>query len=514
MADIKLVPLDEVYYRVECDDGINMELYEFMTFAAPNHQFHPLFKKGRWDGKIKLLNMKSRKVYRGLEVTIRKFCEERGYTLEVPTDSKNNVSPESIEKWINESLRPTDENGERLIPRAYQLKAIYEIIRNKRRIILSPTGSGKSLIAYCATRFLSLAPDMKGKRVLIIVPTIGLVNQMYNDFKEYSQENGWDVEKNVHKIFSGQEKVAKQKVFISTWQSIYEFGPAYFKQFGAIICDEVHTAEADSIKGIMERSSEASYRVGMTGTLKDALTHKLVLKGLFGAAVRVETTKAMQDRGELADLDIHMMILKHTDEDAKALHNKKAEIDAQKWLKSKATRKYFAEMEFLCQHQKRNLLIRNLTLKQTGNTLVLFQYVEKHGFILRDLVEQAAAADRKVFFVYQGTSAKQREEIRKIVSKEKDAIIIASYGTFSTGVNIKNIGSIIFASPSKSKIRILQSIGRGLRVTKDKTHLHLFDISDDLTFRGVENSTIKHLEKRLDIYTREQFKYKLYKLEL
>lgn len=515
MEKIVLEKQDNVFFKVDTTPAIQMELSDFFTFEVPDAKFHPLFKAKRWDGKKRLFNRKTKEIYIGLIKHLTLFCEERGYELVLPEDFsiQNNITEKEVRSWIDEVIKPTNEKGELMELRESQIKAITIALNEDRKTILSPTGSGKSLIIYCIVRFLASHPKLKGKRILILVPRVGLVNQLVTNFREYSQINGWDVDKNVHKIFSGRDKVSASKVFISTWQSIYELGEDYFDGFAAVIVDEVHEAEAKSITGIMEMLKNAFRRIGLTGTLKDAKTHRLVIEGLFGSTVRVETTKDMQERGELADIDINMLFLKHNDEDCKALDQTKKEIEKSN-AKSKPSKKYFAEIEAICANVKRNLFIKNLSLKQEQNTLVLFQYVEKHGMILRDLIETDAQADRKVFFVYQGTSAQQREEIRNIVSKEKNAIIVASYGTFSTGIDIKRIHTVILASPSKSKIRVLQSIGRGLRVAEDKEKLVLFDLVDDYTFRGNENFALTHAEKRMEIYNDERWRYKIHRLKL
>jgi superfamily II DNA or RNA helicase len=452
MEKVVLKQQDNVFFKVETSPSIQMELSDFFTFEVPDAKFHPLFKAKRWDGKKRLFNRKTKEIYIGLIKHLSLFCEERGYELVMPEDFSvtNNISESEVRNWIADVIKPSDENGEPMVVRDSQIKAITIALNEDRKTILSPTGSGKSLIIYCIVRFLISHPKLKGKRILVLVPRVGLVNQLVTNFKDYSKINGWNVDKNVHKIFSGMDKVSSSKIFISTWQSIYELGEDYFSGFAAVIVDEVHEAEAKSITGIMEMLKNAFRRIGLTGTLKDAKTHRLVIEGLFGSTVRVETTKDMQERGELADIDINMLFLKHSDDDCKALSKTKKEIDESN-MKSKASKKYFAEIEAICANAKRNLFIKNLAIKQEQNTLVLFQYVEKHGMILRDLIETDAQADRKVFFVYQGTSAEQREEIRAIVSKEKNAIIVASYGTFSTGIDIKRIHTIVLASPSSQK---------------------------------------------------------------
>ena len=360
--------------------------------------------------------------------------------------------------------------------------------------MLSPTGSGKSLIIYGIMRH-----HLNWKRrILIIVPTTSLVEQLAADFADYSSANGWKVADNVHKIYAGADKSEEWPVTISTWQSLYKLPKKFFEKYDVVIGDEAHGFKANSLTGILNKMPHCAYRIGTTGTLDGLKTHKLVLEGVFGAVHRVTTTKQLIKSKQLADLDINCLIMEYPEEVRKSVRS----------------HTYQEEMDFLTQHAGRNKFIRNLSLAQTGNTLVLFQYVEKHGKALHEMIASKAAEGRKVFFVYGGTDTDQREKIRHITEKETDAIIVASYGTFSTGINIRNLHNIIFASPSKSRIRNLQSIGRGLRTSGTKDRCKLFDIGDDLSYKSRKNFTLLHMAERIRIYNDENFEYKIVKVQI
>jgi len=327
-------------------------------------------------------------------------------------------------------------------------------------------------------------------KTLILVPTTSLVEQMYSDFIDY----GWE-DKNLHRVYAGMDKGSKKPVVISTWQSIYKLHRPYFAQYGCIIGDEAHLFKAKSLTDIMAKSGEVKYRFGLTGTLDGTQTHRLVLEGLFGQVKKIITTKELIDRGTLAELDIDCIVLKHTEEEAQRVRYYT----------------YAEEINYLVSHPKRNKFIEKLCKSITGNTLLLFQLVEKHGSLLYNELKKL---DRKVFFVYGGTTTDTREKIRAITELEKDAIIVASYGTFSTGINIRNIHNIVFASPSKSRVRVLQSIGRGLRQTDDKSRIKLFDVSDNVSYKSRPNFTYRHFTQRLNIYKEEQFNYKINRINL
>jgi len=262
--------------------------------------------------------------------------------------------------------------------------------------------------------------------------------------------------------------------------------------------DECHGFKSKSLTTIMNKCTEAEYRFGTTGTLDGALTHELVLQGLFGKVYRVTSTRALQDNDTLAKLAIKRIILNYSEQVKKDFGKKT----------------YQEELEFIVTNSKRNSFIKNLTLDLKGNTLLLYNYVEKHGKPLYKLIKDEVDETRKVFFVSGETAATDREAIRAIVEKQKNSITVASLGTFSTGINIRNLHNIVFASPSKSQIRVLQSIGRGLRKTDDGKSTTLYDIIDDITWKSKKNFGILHADERLRIYGREKFNHKTYRVDL
>jgi superfamily II DNA or RNA helicase len=312
---------------------------------------------------------------------------------------------------------------------------------------------------------------------------------MYKDFYEY----GYDVEKNVHRIYSGKDKQTDCPIIISTWQSIYKLGSPWFQQFGCIVGDEVHGFKSKSLSSIMNKSIEAEYRFGTTGTLDGTTVHKLVLEGLFGPTYTSVTTVKLQEDEHLAKLDIDIILLKYKRELCQLTDG----------------RSYQDEIDFIVRYEKRNNFIANLAASLEGNTLVLFNLVDKHGKVLRPLIEDKLKDGQRFFFVSGETKTADREQIRNIVDKQKNSIVLASLGTFSTGINIKNIHNIVFASPSKSQIRVLQSIGRGLRLSDDGSTTRLYDIADDLHIKSKKNFTLLHSAERVKIYSRERFPFKI-----
>ena len=483
---MKISKVNEVYLELEVDEDVSRELSDYFTFEVPGAKFMPQYRNRMWDGKIRLFSPHNGRIYVGLLPYIKEYCSKNSieYIMEEGVENDRNVIRESVRDFA-ESLRPKSRNKP-IQFRDYQIDAIWHAIRTNRCLLLSPTASGKSLIIYTLVRYYHLM----NLKTLILVPTTSLVEQMYSDFIDY----GWE-DKNLHRVYAGMDKGSKKPVVISTWQSIYKLHRPYFAQYGCIIGDEAHLFKAKSLTDIMAKSGEVKYRFGLTGTLDGTQTHRLVLEGLFGQVKKIITTKELIDRGTLAELEIDCIVLKHTDEEAKRVRYYT----------------YAEEINYLVSHPKRNKFIEKLCASIKGNTLLLFQLVEKHGVLLYN---ELKTLDRKVFFVYGGTTTETREKIRAITEKETNAIIVASYGTFSTGINIRAINNIVFASPSKSRIRVLQSIGRGLRQSDDKSRVKLFDVSDNISYKSRPNFTYRHFTQRLNIYKEEQFKYHINRINL
>ena len=500
MDIIRIRKKNHAFLHVDCEPSVANELCDFFTFFVPGYKFMPSYKNKMWDGKIRLFDTRTKELYAGLYQYVEEFAnaEGRDYRIELEHDNYYGLpkTDTPIDMSFMKDLILTA-GGNPIEARDYQLKAIEHGLTRKSAMLISPTASGKSLIIYSLLRYVLDAQD---KRALIIVPTTSLVEQMYADFGDYStQDPEFDVKSMCHRIYAGRPKFAEnERVIITTWQSIYKMPGSWFEQFGAVFGDEAHNFKAKSLTSILTKCRDAEYRYGTTGTLDGTQTHKLVLEGLFGPAFYVTTTKKLMDEGSLSDLDISVLLLKYSEE----------------FRKGFGKRSYQEEIDFIVTHEKRNQLITNLALDQDGNTLVLFQFVEKHGKPLYHAINDKAHKRRKIFYVSGETGVDTREEIRRITETQKNAIIVASLGTFSTGINIKNLHNIIFASPSKSQIKILQSIGRGLRKSEDGRAAKLYDVADDLHWKSRKNYTLTHAAERIKIYTKEKFKYKIYEIDI
>lgn len=490
---IKVEKVNEVHLRVYSESGVESELADYFTFEYPGAKFTPQYRARLWDGKIRLYDQIRKTLYVGLYDYLVKFADNNGYQLEHINEVKRDggITIEQIEDFTRGLV--LQGRGSPIEVRDYQHDAIHTALRYHRRVLLSPTGSGKSLIIYAICRWLL----DKSHKCLVVVPTTSLVEQMFSDFEDYSSANQWQVKDHCQKLYSGFPKEFQRDILFTTWQSIYKQPKQWFDQFSVVIGDEAHLFKAKSLTTIMEKMSATSYKIGTTGSLDDKKINRLVLEGIFGPVHKVTTTKKLQDSGKLAQLKVKALLLQYPDEVRKACNKME----------------YQDEIDFLVTNEKRNRTIRNLSLSCSGNTLVLFQFVEKHGTVLFDMIRNKAG-DREVFFIHGGTDVSSREEVRRSLSNINNAIVVASFGVFSTGINIPSIENIIFASPSKSRIRNLQSIGRGLRLNNNKEYCNLFDITDDLHWKSWKNHTLKHGAERYKLYAEEGFPVKITTIDL
>jgi superfamily II DNA or RNA helicase len=476
MEKVHIYKVDESFMRLECSQSIAREVSERFTFEVPGAKFMPSYRSKVWDGKVRLFNSRNYSMYAGLAHNLRSFLENEGYDVTVDDDliSEDGVSLLEIQDFIKDLKLPVE-------PRDYQIRALALAIRMKRAVLISPTASGKSMVAYLISQWF-------GGKTLIVVPTVSLVIQMVKDFQDYGYIGP------IHGIRGGQEKVASDGVTVSTWQSVYEMGEEFFSQFDTVIGDEAHLFKAKSLIGIMTKMPTTKYRFGMTGTLDGAEVNELVLEGLFGKVERLVKTKDLMDAGHVADLAIKVLVLKH-----------------EQALSREAS--YQDEIDRIVSSDARNRFIRNLALSLKGNTLILYSLVEKHGEVLYDMIN-ARANGKIISFVHGGTEAEDRDNIRTLAETGDNNIIVASYGTFSTGINIRNLHNVIFASPTKSRVRTLQSIGRGLRKGDTKDSCTLFDIADDMSTKTSRNYTLNHLIERIKMYNQEGFKYEMHTINL
>lgn len=485
---IRLEKVDEVFFKIISDRGILREIQEHFTFEIEGAKFHPKVRNKVWDGKIRLVNLTEQTLYIGLLEELQRFCDARDYELEF-----NNVDFSDTEMSLAEAgefMNVLVERAKNKIPdfelRDYQVEAFAHCVRKNRSLMLSPTSSGKSFIIHSICEYYSLP-------TLIVVDSVAAVHQMAQDLEEYGVHAD-----DIHKIYGSQEKDVDTRIVISTWQSLMRTNTSTIQRFDVIIGDEAHHFAAKTFIELMEKTVSASYKFGFTGTIKGSKCNTMVLEGLFGRVRDLVKTRKLMDEGYVAEIDLKCIILHHTDKDRKELPKK----DINK------------EIDFLIDCEARTRFIRNLAGSLKGNTLVFFQRI-RHGELLAETI-QKKFPNKKVILIHGGVDGEIRNDIRAVIEKEDDIVAVVSYGTFQTAISIKNIFNMIMAAPTKSKIRILQSIGRGLRMggKNDKIKIELFDIADDLSTKSWKNFTLKHFAERIITYSEEKFRPKIYNVKL
>ena len=504
---IEIVKVNEVYIKVYSDINIETEIKDYFTFKSPGYQFHPKYKARLWDGNISLYDIRTKQLPIGLYPRLVDFCNESKIDIVFrecerfsAVYQENDISLEEVQAYVND-LNPYSRN-EPITAREYQISAIQKAISQKRVTLISPTSSGKSLLIYCIIRHI--LEENPESRVLLLVPNVQLVNQMFGDFQDYSSHNDWSVDKYCQKLYSGLTKELSKRVLITTWQSFTKIasdrvnGPKILSLYKAVISDEAHGSKSTEMRSILEKCTHAEYRIGTTGTLDtsaNAKVHQLQIEGYLGPVHKVITTKELIDNNQISDLKIKTFVLKYPEDDCKLM--KKAE--------------YQEEIKWLVSSNSRNAFIMKLALIAEGTTLILVNHRDTHAKKLYEALSKVAK--KSVYYISGSVSPEERENIRKLANTE-DCIIVATYATMSTGVSIPNIRNVIFGCPSKSSIRVLQSIGRGLRLHKDKSHMTLYDIIDDLRHKKSENFSYQHGIERFAIYRREKFEISVKEIQL
>lgn len=586
--NIKIHYFNEIYMRIETERSIEYELREEFSFYTNNYQFNPKFKSGMWDGKIRLYNGRDKTLYTGLLYDLYQFAKRNGYSITVNEGDKAQFKPSVTldECWIDKF----NETMSLYKFKDYQRNAFVQAINHNKTLILSPTGSGKSFLLYAVVRYLIDSGHVdKRKRMLINVPNIGLVNQLLYDFKEYTID-GFDIGSWVTQAGGDNVEDESVPIVISTWQTSMRKPKEYFECFNAYALDEAHQATAKEITNIIDKLEFCKFKIGMTGTLDGTDMHELEMRARFGKLYRAATTKQLMDSGDLAKLVIDARVIKYGEDDITALH---------KELRGKtAVAKYKAEIDFIVEHELRNKYLMDTAFATNKNSLMLFNYVDKHGkLLLEKMLPHQDEHCKRVYFIYGGISGNEREEIRqvldkkppvwydvyisnnefvrirgektvtlkdgstvsgfdlslhkkyelcskwintvvsnklcyntielddervykssKIVIKRGSCILLASYGTLTVGINIKNLHTLILCHPVKGQIRLLQSIGRILRKANDKNEVVLVDVVDNLEKKTAKktskNTLLKQFLTRLEIYEAQEFEYGISKVKI
>ncbi|CAL9957230.1 DNA helicase [Vibrio phage K567] len=506
MSDIKIEYFDESYVRIVAEPSIMHEMIDYFSFLTDGYKFNPKFKMGIWDGKIRLMTYQGHLPY-GLVGQARAFASNMMYSIESDErlEPKQKITREDFDAWI--ASLDIYAGDTKIEPYWYQLDSVFHGINNQHALLNLPTSAGKSLIQSLITRWF-LENMEEDQKVLVIVPTTALVQQMRDDFLDYRLFSHEDI----YQIRGGVDRdaIGNASIVVSTWQSAVKQPKEWFDQFGMLLVDECHLATGKSLDGIIKKMTYCTFKLGLTGSLRDGKANVLQYVGSFGDIFRPVSTAQLMEEGQVTDLKINCLMLEYP----------QPLRDEMKGCS------YQEEMKFILENKHRNRylikLAYNLSAKKGENTLLLFKNI-KHGKLLYEALKTIYDPE-KVFYVSGETKTDDRTHVKKIAEDIDGAIIVASYGVFSTGISIKKLHNVIFAHPTKSKIINLQSIGRILRKHGSKVTAKLFDIIDNLAIKPKRknakkpythvNYTMKHGMARIELYNQEEFRYAVRKVDL
>lgn len=484
---------------VECSEDIFFEMREHFAFFAEGYQFNPKFKFGAWDGKIRLLDY-NRLLPFGLIEEAVKFARQMDYKVSIdnPIKEKEPITKESLNAWLNKLEIYSGSN--RIKPHWYQVDAVFEGLYHKRRILNLPTSAGKSLIQALLSRYYLENND---GAVLIIVPTVALVTQMKEDFIDYRLFDKDDIAE-----MRGGKTANGQPIVVSTWQTAVKQEPEWFTQFGMMLCDEMHLATGMSISKIIKGLTCCQYKMGLSGSLKDGKSNLMQYKGLFGEVFKPVSTAQLMEEGQVTDLNINCLMLRYPEEVQAALKG----------------RTYQEEIKYITSSKARNKIVCDLAQKlkeRDQNSFLMFKNIA-HGKMIYD--ELKGRGLDNVYYVSGEVDAETRSALKHMAESQSGVIVVASYGVFSTGISVKNLHHVILAHPVKSKVIVLQTIGRVLRKHDSKSVATVWDIIDDFSKlktgkdgkvkRTDMNYALKHGVERIERYASEKFKYIIKKLEI
>lgn len=502
MVDITITKMNETYIRVVCAEvHMEMEIQDRFSFEVPNAKHDPRVKAGRWDGIRRLYNRTHKRMYTGLLFELMRFLKKQGYTYSVAPELviKPSVELDDIKHVCTELIKPHDK-GHLIELYDYQYDAVHYMLNMNRTICLAATSAGKSVSIYAALRLYQLSDDMAGKHMIVIVPSKLLVEQMYSDFENYSTFEGatWNARDHCQRVSSDHKGPVKKQIVITTWQSLKNIPGYMISDAGAIFVDEAHTVKGPVLASFLELAVNCGVRHGLTGTLNDFEADELSAQGLLGPSKRIVTSREIIDAGRATDVTVNMIILDY-DVDTK----RKYAADQMNVPATRSSLKYNSEVNFINNLDCRKKLINDIALKLKGNTIILFDRVEEYGIKLYDEMKEK---HDKTFLIVGDVGIKDRVKIKDMLENVEGAIVYATSSIMSTGISIKNLHNIIFASSSKSKIRVLQSIGRLMRLHESKSMAQLIDFVDKLDHKGMPNFTLKHCEERIKFYSREKYK--------
>jgi len=493
--------LTENKQLLRVDDATSLELEQLnisLTKRIESWRFNPLVKKGVWDGYITYIK-DDKWIPAGLWKEVMDICKEYRFELKINGISElfdRGINQESFQNWVDDFFEDSD-----ITPRDYQVEAAYNILKFRKCLSELATSAGKTLISFLTVAYI--LEKQKAEKILFIVPNVSLVIQASEDFADYNYRNQVNIK--IQQIYSGQKIRAGRNVVIGTYQSLIKKKAEYFDQFDAVIIDETHKAKSQSIKTILSKCKNADYRYGLSGTIpKSGTLDRLTLMAYTGPLITEVSANFLQTEGYIANCRVKVIEMDYATEGAK---NAFKEMAFNKY-ESKDVFKF--EQNYVINSPGRLNFICNIISRVRGNSLVLFHRIE-HGQKIYEKLRQES--DKTIYYVDGGTDKDIREEYKKKMEAGDEVVIVASYGTFSTGISIKKIHNIFFTESFKSEVIIRQSIGRGLRQHESKDSVTIIDFVDDISSPDWDNYLIRHAKARQKIYREQKFKYDIKKVK-
>ena len=505
---VKLMDNKNFLQVVECSDIEFKQLQFSFRKKIKNWRFHPQVKRKLWDGYMTFMDSAGRMPV-GLWNELIEVCKDHGFAVNFEDFDlfRSPYTKEEFLAWV-EATSFFDKNGNKLQPRDYQVNSVWTILKYKYSISEIATSAGKTLIIYMVMAFLKHKSLLK--RMLVIVPNISLIIQTYEDFQDYSNE---DSNLKLQMISGETSKVLNEntEVVIGTFQSLVKQDAQFFEGFDVVCVDEAHFTQAKSVKETLAKCRNIIYRFGLSGTLeKDDFAERLTLQAYLGPMINKVSAEFLFKNKYATPVQVKVIKLNYIDSEIKEklyeIRKRRTSIDGAKILD--------IERKLVIESEKRLNYICDLVNKTKKNTLILFHNVKaNYGKRMQERLYELSK-EKDIFYIDGETDVEKREYFKQSLEEGHNKVLIASFGTFSTGISVKNIHNIVFSESFKSDKIIRQSIGRGMRLHESKTKTNIIDICDDFSFNGDKNFLIKHMEKRLEIYDGQGFPYKLYSVDL
>lgn len=478
-----------------------------LTRKIHNHFFHPLVKKKHWDGAICFVDKRGPlwRVPVGLWSEVFEIGEK--YKIDVDIVGLDNIiqgdlTLEEFTQWCNEFFSDRE-----MKPRDYQIEAAWRIVKFRFSCLEIATSSGKTLIAFIVLAYLKQVKKIN--KFLMIVPNTTLILQGAEDFEEYGLKDVDNCEMQL--IHGGNKNKISSGLMIGTYQSLVKQDEDFFDGVEAVFVDESHQSHSKSIKEVVSKCRLSKYRFGLSGTLTNRNTAEhLTIQQYLGPLVMEISPKFLFDNKYATPVSIKVVKMNWISEDIKEklydLRNNKQDLEGSEI--------FSVERKLVISSDKRLKYIVDFISKTSKNSLVLFQSVgEGYGKRIYDSLREIQA-DKEVYYVDGDTEPERRDFFKGKMEEGTNKILVASFGTLSTGVSVKNIHNIFLTESYKSEVLIKQSLGRGMRLYEGKEKVNVIDFVDDFSWKSSANYLIKHSNERIEIYKREKFEYKIYDVTL